>query len=241
MPRTVPCGQRRGQAPQSSHHTLWGSLARHSPRVSRCPACPVRLSMLEEAACQLRVGIPLPRSTCRSCCPCTPQARQTSTSSVACTPRQRWTGRRGATFRSWWRQRRRPRTAAACAWATTRGGRRQPPRLRWVASAASVAFERRGCRLRGRLPLWRDGCTARHQQACPAWLQPDQQRCTPCGCQLRHLRPSETVGVPTLQGETVRLGNAHAALLEAQGASWAEALAEGTRWRLVQVLTPRAA
>lgn len=42
-------------------------------------------------------------------------------------------------------------------------------------------------------------------------------------------------------GETVRLGNAHAALLEAQGASWAEALAEGTRWRLVQVLTPRAA
>ncbi|KAI3425855.1 hypothetical protein D9Q98_007829 [Chlorella vulgaris] len=41
-------------------------------------------------------------------------------------------------------------------------------------------------------------------------------------------------------GVTVRLGNAHAALLEAHGASWAEALAEGTKWRLVQVLQPPA-
>ena len=43
---------------------------------------------------------------------------------------------------------------------------------------------------------------------------------------------------PPLQGETVRLGNSHAALLEGAGASWEEALQEGSTWRLVEVLQP---
>jgi hypothetical protein len=44
-----------------------------------------------------------------------------------------------------------------------------------------------------------------------------------------------------LQGEAVKLGNAHAALLEGQGATWAEALAEEAAWELVQVLRPQPA
>lgn len=39
-------------------------------------------------------------------------------------------------------------------------------------------------------------------------------------------------------GKDVRLGNSHAALLEGRGASWAEAVAEGMQWQLVQVLEP---
>lgn len=41
------------------------------------------------------------------------------------------------------------------------------------------------------------------------------------------------------QGREVQLGNAHAALLEGRGASWAEALAEGAEWRLVGLLKPQ--
>ena len=43
-------------------------------------------------------------------------------------------------------------------------------------------------------------------------------------------------GAATVQGKDVRLGNSHAALLEGRGASWAEAVAEGMQWQLVQVL-----
>ena len=41
-----------------------------------------------------------------------------------------------------------------------------------------------------------------------------------------------------LQGRPIGLGNSHAALLESEGESWAEAL-EGPHWRLVDVLVPQ--
>ena len=45
------------------------------------------------------------------------------------------------------------------------------------------------------------------------------------------------------QGKLVRLGNSHAALLECAAAggtsSWAEALQEGSEWRLVHLLQPQ--
>ena len=36
----------------------------------------------------------------------------------------------------------------------------------------------------------------------------------------------------------MKLGNSCAALLEGRGASWGDALAEGSEWRLVRVLNP---
>eukprot|EP00891_Asterochloris_glomerata_P000341 jgi/Astpho2/341/e_gw1.00010.106.1_t len=39
-------------------------------------------------------------------------------------------------------------------------------------------------------------------------------------------------------GQPVRLGTAHAALLEGVGASWREAFAEGADWKLVGVVSP---
>jgi phosphohistidine phosphatase SixA len=62
-----------------------------------------------------------------------------------------------------------------------------------------------------------NACKLHPSQLCPVW------------CWLRLL---------SLQGETVRLGNSHAALLEGAGASWEEALQEGSTWRLVKVLQP---
>jgi hypothetical protein len=58
-------------------------------------------------------------------------------------------------------------------------------------------------------------------------------------CCPRHPLHSVAGLVPLAQGKEVRLGNAHAALLEGRGASWAEALAEGAEWRLVGLLKPQ--
>lgn len=41
-----------------------------------------------------------------------------------------------------------------------------------------------------------------------------------------------------MQGEAVKLGNSCAALLEGRGASWADALAADSQWRLVRLLNP---
>lgn len=63
----------------------------------------------------------------------------------------------------------------------------------------------------------------------------------PCCCCHADLAPISLPHIlSALQGEAVKLGNSCAALLEGRGASWADALAADSQWRLVRLLSPEA-
>lgn len=79
-----------------------------------------------------------------------------------------------------------------------------------------------------------DGQTRAHLAAIVASEAGPSHTCCLC---LGHNKGWEEAAT-IFAGETVRLGNSHAALLEGRGDSWEEALQEGARWRLVRVLEP---
>lgn len=111
----------------------------------------------------------------------------------------------------------------------------------WVVAAGSFRSRHPGLRHAGWCQLVSPlaGCNNRLCLCLCLRLLPCNQasgsrRPPPCP----HTCPSRLARPLAPQGETVRLGNSHAALLEGRGHSWADALAEGSRWQLVRVLQP---